>query len=160
MKSRSKTYKRPYAPPRKLERDLAGALAFWDRLKRRNAKMPFWDDVHLSTVPELVDKLIMIEATDMPVRFRFAFRLIGKDVERGYAGNLDAKFLDEIDVRYPLQFLISQCSATVESGEPTYYRHGTASGVSAGGRREYARLLLPLWGEGRIGMLLGGFVWK
>jgi hypothetical protein len=120
--------------------------------------MPFWDDVHLSTVPDLADKLMMIEASDKPVRFRFGFRLIGKEIKREYAGNLDAKFLDEIDVRHPLQFLISQCSATIESGLPTYYRQGKVRG--AGAEREYARLLLPLWGEGRIGMLLGAFVWK
>jgi hypothetical protein len=37
-------------------------------------------------------------------------------------------------------------SATVEGRAPTYYRSGDGAG--------YSRLVLPLWGDGRIGMLL------
>ncbi len=43
-----------------------------------------------------------------------------------------------------LKFLRAQASATVEARAPTFYR-------GAG----YARMLLPMWGDGRIGMLLG-----
>lgn len=153
------TYKRPYAPPRTLERDLARVRSFWEGLKRREAKIPFWDDVNMSAPLELSGKLIMIEASEKPVRFRCGFGVIGKEIKRRYAGDLGGRFLDEIDVRHPLQFLLSQCSATVESGEPTYYRHGVASGRGSRARKGYSRLVLPLWGGGRIGMLLGAFAW-
>ena len=47
----------------------------------------------------------------------------------------------------PLEFLRSQCSAAVEARAPTFYRHES--------KPAYARILLPMWGDGRIGMLLG-----
>ena len=154
----AKTYKRPYAPPRKLEHDLARVLTFWEGLKRRQATIPFWDDVHLSALSALANKVTMLEASDPPVRFRFALRLTGKDIKREYGGILDTKFLDEIKPRHPLEFLLSQCSATIEAGAPTYYRHNGAIGRGARAKEGYSRLVLPLWGEGRIGMLLAAFV--
>ena len=154
-----KTSDRPYALPRKLERDLALALAFWERLKRREAQMPFWDDVDPSALPELSGKLIMIEATDKPVRFRFGFGVVGEEIKQQYGGDLAGKFVDEMDIRHPLQFLLSQCSATVESRERTYYRQAAASGGGSSAPRGYSRLILPLWGDGRVGMLLGAFAW-
>ena len=119
--------------------------------------MPFADDVDLSALGRLSRKVVLIEVSEKPVRFRCAFELVGKEVERDYAGDLGGKFLDEVDVRHPIQFLLSQCSATVESGEPTYYRHGVAGGRGPRTHRKYSRLILPLWGEGRIGMLLAAF---
>jgi len=152
--------KRPFVPPQKLERDLVQARTFWAGLKRREAKMPFWDDVSLSARPRLAGKLILIEAFDTPVRFRCAEGVVGKEVKRQYAGDLDGVFLDEIEVRHPLQYILSQCSATVESGEPTYYRHGTAGRSTSRANKAYSRLMLPLWGQGRIAMLLGAFAWR
>jgi hypothetical protein len=137
----------PYALPPSLERDLARVHAFWDGLKRHDAEMPFWDDVKISALGELAGRLMMIEASDKPVRFRIAFGLVGADIQQRYGHDLSGKFLDEIDIAAPLQFLQSQCSATAESRAPTYYRNADSAG-------SYARLLLPLWGEGRIGMLL------
>jgi hypothetical protein len=136
----------PYTLPHTLERDLARAHEFWDGLKRHEAKMPFWDDVKISALPDLTSRLMMIEATDRPVRFRIAFGLVGDDIKQHYGRDLAGEFLDEIDAAAPLQFLVSQCSATVESRAPTYYRNDGAEG--------YSRLVLPLWGDGRIGMLL------
>ena len=136
----------PYALPHTLERDLARVHAFWDGLKRHEAEMPFWDDVKMSALPDLAGRLMMVEATDKPVRFRIAFGLVGADIKQHYGGDLSGKFLDEIDIAAPLQFLQSQCSAAVESRAPTYYRSGDSAG--------YSRLILPLWGDGRIGMLL------
>ena len=43
----------PFALPHALEGELARAYAFWDRLKRHEAEMAFWDDVKISTLPEL-----------------------------------------------------------------------------------------------------------
>ena len=149
---------RPYAPPRKLERDLARVLDFWNGLKRREAEIPFWDDVKLPALPELSTTLTMIDVLPKPARFRFAAGVVGEEIKRRYGGDLAGMFLDEIEIRYPLQFLISQCSATVESGAPTYYRHVEAR--SARAQQAFSRLLLPLWGDGRIGMLLGAFAWQ
>jgi hypothetical protein len=136
----------PYALPHTMERDLAQVREFWDGLKRHEAEMPFWDDVKVSALPDLAGRLMMIEATDKPVRFRIALGLAGADIKQHYGHDLSGKFLDEIDAAAPLQFLVSQCSATVESRAPTYYRNDGAKG--------YSRLVLPLWGDGRIGMLL------
>ena len=111
--------------------------------------MPFWDDVNISALPDFSDRLI--EASDKSVRFRCGFGVVGKEVTRQYGGDLAGKFLDEIDARHPLQFLISQCSA--------YYRHAWAKGGSSRVHQEYSRLVLPMWGDGHIGMLLGAFAW-
>ncbi len=142
-----KAANRPYTLPQSLERDLAQVHAFWNGLKRHEAEMPFWDDVKISALPELAGRLMMIEATDKPVRFRIAFGLVGADIKQHYGRELADKFIDEIDVAAPLQFLQSQCSATVEGRAPTYYRNADGPGG-------YARLVLPLWGDGRVGMLL------
>jgi len=136
----------PYALPHTLERDLARVHEFWEGLKRHEAEMPFWDDVKISALPDLAGRLMMVEATDKPVRFRIAFGLVGADIKQRYGHDLSGKFLDEIDAAAPLQFLQSQCSATVESRAPSYYRNDDPGG--------YSRLVLPLWGDGRIGMLL------
>jgi len=139
---------------------LARVQAFWEGLKRRQATIPFWDDVHLSALAGLADKVTMLEASDPPVRFRFALRLTGKDVKREYGGVLDTKFLDEMKPQHPLEFLLSQCTATIESGAPTYYRHVGAAVRGQRSPQNYSRLVLPLWGEGHIGMLLAAFVFE
>ena len=155
-----KTPNRPFAPPGTLVQELARALSFWEGLKRREFEIPFWDDLDLSVQPELSGKLMMIEASDEPVRFRFGFGLVGEEVKREYGGDLSGTFLDETEVRHPLQFLVSQCSATVESRQFTYYRHAETG--SGGSRAEqcYSRLVLPLWGDGGIGMLMTAFAWQ
>jgi len=150
---------RPYALPRKLEPGPARVLAYWQGLKRGEAEMPFADDVNLSALPKLVPRLILIEVLGNPVRFRCGFAVVGEDIKRQYGGELDGKFLDEIEVRNPLQFLNSQASATVESRNATYYKHAGAKGRGSRGQKGYSRLLLPMWGNGHIGMLLGAFAW-
>jgi len=122
--------------------------------------MPFWDDVNPSALPELSSKLIMIDAFAKPTRFRFTSGVVGEDVKGAYGGDLAGKFLDETEVRQPLQFLLSQCSATVEGRAPTYYHHAAGGSGSSHAGRAYSRLILPLWGEGRIGMLLGALAWE
>jgi hypothetical protein len=69
-----------------------------------------------------------------------------------YGAAIDSRFLDEIDLHAPFDGLIGQCTATVENSAPTYHRQ------TAAGKGGYARLLLPLWGNGRIEMLLGAVV--
>lgn len=137
----------PYSLPQHLEPDLARVLAYWEGLKRGEANMPFWDDVNISALPDLLDRLMLIDVFNKPIRFRLA--IVGDKIKVQHGSELVGKFLDELEVRDPLSYLSSQSSATVESRAPTYYRSPEA------GRRGYARLLLPMWGDGHIGMLLG-----
>jgi hypothetical protein len=51
-----------------------------------------------------------------------------------------------------------QCKATVEGCAPTYFCQTAARKGDAEHPGDYARLLLPLWGSGRIEMLLGAVV--
>lgn len=148
----------PFALPKKLERDLARVLAYWDALKRGEAEVPFWDDVNPTSLTELSARLFMIDTLDKPVRFRFSFGVVGAEITHAYGGDLDGRFLDEIEVRPPLQFVLSQCSATVESRRPTYYRHAAEPGDSDAAHG-YSRLMLPLWADSGIG-LLGAFAWE
>jgi len=137
----------PYSLPKNLEADLARVLAYWQGLKRGEANMPFWDDINISALPDLLDRLMLIDVFNKPVRFRFA--IVGDEIKAQHGGELVGKFLDELEARDPLRYLNSQSSATVESHAPTYYRSLEVE------RRGYSRLLLPMWGDGHIGMLLG-----
>jgi len=137
---------------------LARVLAYWETLKRGEAEVPFFDDVAPTSLPELAARLFMIDTLDKPVRFRFSFGVVGAEVKRAYGGDLDGAFLDEIEVRPPLQFMLSQCSATVESRRPSFYRHAATAGGSPAAPG-YSRLMLPLWGDGGIG-LLGALAWE
>jgi hypothetical protein len=59
----------------------------------------------------------------------------------------------------PFQYLNGQGLATIESRAPTYYRHEVTERGSSRATEGYSRLILPLWGDGRIGMLLGAVAW-
>jgi hypothetical protein len=148
----------PFSLPRKLEPDLARLRAYWDGLNRGDADMPFWDDVNLSMLPDLAGRLMLIEVFDRPVRFRLG--MVGEEIKQQYGKNVVGKFLDEIDIHSPLQYLSSQASAALENRAPTHYRHDSSKRSSSGATAGYSRLLLPMWGDGRIGMLLGGVVWR
>ena len=131
----------PFPLPGKLDDNLAQVFAYWMSLKRAGNEMPFWDDVKLSALPELADSLMLIDAFEMPERFRL--RTVGKGLAERYGDGVTGKFLDEIEPRAPFGFLRAQCSATVEARAPTCFE------------ADYTRLLLPMWGDGHIGMLLG-----
>jgi Na+-transporting NADH:ubiquinone oxidoreductase subunit NqrC len=139
---------RPYALPQHLEPDLARVLAYWEGLKRGEANMPFWDDASISDLPDLRNRIVLLDVFANPVRFRIA--VIGDEIKSRQDGELVGEFLDEIEFLEPLRYLHSQSSATVESRAPTYYC-SRATDRDAG----YSRLLLPMWGDGHIGMLLG-----
>jgi hypothetical protein len=145
---RGHVMKIPFALPSHLPADLTRVHAYWAGLLRGSATMPFWDDATLSDLPDLADRLLLVDVFDRPERFRFntvGKRLTDKAVE--------GEFLDEVSLYGPLAFLRSQCSATVEAAAPTWFRQEPDDpSVST---RSYARLLLPMWGDGRIGMLLG-----
>jgi hypothetical protein len=137
----------PYALPRTLPPDLDRVQAYWRGLLRGSAEMPFWDDVNLSFLPDLAPRLFMIDVFEGPERFRFA--IVGQGLTDGGGRAEPGGFVDEASLDPPLDFLGSQCSATVESMAPTFHRTGKA------GDGAYSRLLLPLWGEGQVRMILG-----
>lgn len=137
----SKT-KHPFALPARLSPELTRVEAYWRGLLRGAAEMPFWDDAKLTDLPDLKDRLFLIDVFAKPERFRFG--TLGSAVD---AGQLGGRFLDETDLEAPFAFLRSQAAATVECAAPTWFRDE--------GPRRNARLLLPMWGEGRISMLLG-----
>ena len=118
--------------------------------------MPFWDDVSLAALPNLSGRLMLIDVFDKPLRFRFG--IVGKELQARYRADVVGKFSDEIEIRHPFQYLNSQGLATIESRAPTYYRHEVAKHGSTRAER-YSRLILPMWGDGHIGMLLGAVAW-
>jgi hypothetical protein len=137
----------PFPLPKTPERSLEPVLVYWESLKRADNDMPFWDDVKLSALPDLADTLLLIDVFALPERFRF--RTIGGGLTQRYGEAVIGKFIDELNLRAPFGYLRAQCSATVEARAPTYY-------ADAAG---YSRILLPMWGDGHIGMLLGAVDW-
>jgi len=144
----------PFAIPAVVEPRLAMLHRYWEGLRRGENDMPFWDDVSTTALPELASHLILMDAFDKPMRFRFGF--VGQEIEQKYQGELRGKFADEITLREPLHYLNSQCSATIEGRKPTYY-HFAPDNTKASER--YRRMFLPMWGDGHISMLLGAIVW-
>lgn len=137
----------PFAVPSRLTPDLARVHAYWRGLLRGAADMPFWDDANLSDLPDLADRLFLVDVFQGPERFRFG--VVGKDIG---GEDLGGRFLDETTLKSPLEFLRSQCCATTESARPTCFR---TQEDSPEGARAYSRLLLPMWGDGRLSMILG-----
>jgi hypothetical protein len=136
----------PFPLPSKLSPALARVHAYWQSLKRADNDMPFWDDVKLSALPDLADWTLLIDVFALPERFRF--NTIGVALALRYGEAVKGKFLDELNLRAPFGYLRAQCSAAVEARMPTYFADG------------YSRILLPMWGDGRIGMLLGAVDWR
>lgn len=114
--------------------------------------MPFWDDFKIPSLPDLADKLMLIDVFEKPERFRL--NSVGQQLTDRYGETITGKFADEIESKYPLEYLTSQCSVTLESRAPTYYQHGSGAVQGSRGPVSYSRLLLPMWGNGHIGMLL------
>jgi hypothetical protein len=131
----------PFSLPDTLGPTLHEVMSYWQGLKRAGNSMPFWDDVKLSELP--TDRLLLIDAFTDPDRFRI--NAIGK--EAGDADALRGKFIDETPLPGRLDNLQAQCRAAVAARAPTFYRHDE--------QPSYTRILLPMWGDGRIGMLLG-----
>ena len=132
--------KHPYAAPARLSPDLARVKSYWKGLLRGAATMPFSDDLRLTDLPGLAERLFVIDVFEKPERFRFA--VVGAGLAQA---PLAGRFLDEVALVPPLDYLRSQCSAAVEAAAPTFHRN--ALGCS--------RLVLPMWGEGHVNLLLG-----
>jgi len=145
-----------YSLPDELEPDLSRTRAYWNGLKRGSNDVPFWDDVKFSLRSRLGRESMLIDVFENPLRFRFD--LIGTDLTDWYGKAIGNTFLDEIELHAPFDDLIQQSKATVEGCAPTYYFQTAARKRVAEHPDGYARLLLPLWGNGRIEMLLGAVV--
>jgi len=145
-----------YSLPDELEPDLGRVHAYWNGLKRGANDVPFWDDVKFSMRSRLGRESMLIDVFENPLRFRFD--LIGADLTEWYGGTIGSKFLDEINLHAPFDDLTLQCQATVEGCAPTYYCQTAVRNGDTEHPAGYARLLLPLWGNGRIEMLLGAVV--
>jgi hypothetical protein len=141
----------PYELPEQLRPSLRQVFSYWESLKRGENEMPFWDDVKLPALPDLMARLMLIDVFANPQRFRFSF--VGTDLSSSSQESVTGKFADEIQPQTPFDYLGSQCSATVEGRRPTFLHHRSGE-VGA-----FSRLLLPMWGDGRIGMLLGAVDW-
>jgi hypothetical protein len=136
----------PFALPSGLEPGLARIRDYWLGLRRGQADIPFTDDVKLSALNDA--ELILVDVFERPIRFRIAVAQSG--IAGRYGQSVEGMFADEIVPRAPLDYFLSQCSASLEGRTQTYYRSAQ--------RPSYARLLLPLWGEGHINSLLGAVV--
>lgn len=134
----------PFALPARLSADLGQVRKYWDGLKRRQNDVPFWDDVNLSALPALKDRIMLVDVFEKPQRFRL--NSVGGKIRDWYGADTGGKFVDEIEAKGPFAYLVSQASATVEAAKPTYYHGG------------FVRLLLPMWGAGNVSMLLGAVV--
>lgn len=143
---------RPYAPPKSLSPDLLRVKAYWESLLRGSAETPFWDDLDLTTLHDIGGRLFLVGVFSKPERFRLD--LVGEDLTAAAGEQIAGLFTDEIRASPPFDFLASQCSATVEAAAPTYLQGALADG------RTYRRLLLPMWGDGRLSMLLGVVDWS
>jgi hypothetical protein len=132
----------PFPLTATLERDLSQVRSYWLGLRRAQNDIPFADDLKPAALAAQAGGMLLIDAFEKPERFRFS--LLGGDLLLAQEKALSGKFIDEVDLPAPLCFLRAQASATVEARAPTYYRD-TAT----------ARLLLPMWGDGRVSLLLG-----
>lgn len=134
-------------PLKDVEPDLEAVRAYWEGLVRGANQMPFWDDFAPSALPQAT--LLLLDVVfDQPSRFRFS-NDVAPSLEQRYGEDVRGRFSDEIAPRAPFEYLTAQAHATLESAQPTYYRAGA-----------YSRLLAPMWGDGRIGMLLGAVSWR
>lgn len=139
----------PFAIPQTLAAELGQVKAYWTGLLRGSADMPFADDLSLEAMPELASSLALVEVFTLPERFRFAH--IGVALAAAQAKALGDKFLDEVNLNFPFEFLRAQASAAVESGAPNYHEQPANTD---GSKKAYRRLVLPLWADGHTSLLL------
>lgn len=136
--------KPPFAVPADLSPDLTRVQAYWTGLLRGAATMPFWDDCRLTDLPDLTGRLFLVNVFSDPERFRFD--RVGRDIG---GSELEGLFLDETRLTWPFEYLRAQSSTAVEASAPTYFGWKGEAGPA------YSRLVLPMWGDGRVSMLLG-----
>ena len=138
----------PFPLPDSLIDGLARVHATWQGMRRAGNSIPFADDLNLPALSGEGGRILLLDVFANPERFRFSFA--DPNLVPTQEAGMSGKFIDDLDLGDSFAFLRAQASATVEARAPTYYRIGSR-GLSPG----FARLLLPLWGDGRISMLLG-----
>ena len=138
----------PFAIERPLPTRLGAVLDYWRGLLRGEATIPFSDDVDITKVEALCADVFLLGVFAKPERFRLD--LAHTPHAPGVEGQLLGRFIDEVELPTPLEFLRAQADAAVESVGPTLYEHSPG-----GGEHPYARLLLPAWGEGKVSLLIG-----
>ncbi len=128
-------------------------LDYWRGLLRGEAAIPFADDLNLAKVEALADNVFLLGVFEKPQRFRLELAKTrdAPEIEQ----DLQDRFIDEVDLPTPLDFLPSQACAAVESMGPTCYEHRPK-----GAERGYGRLLLPTWGVGHVSLLLGAIEFR
>jgi hypothetical protein len=138
----------PFSIDLPLSPSLDRLLGYWRGLLRGEATVPFADDLNLAKVEALADEVFLLGVFEKPQRFRLdlAHTRQAHQVE----ATLTGRFIDEVELPNPLEFLKAQASATVESLAPSFYEHRPKHA-----ERGYGRLLLPAWGEGHVSLLLG-----
>ena len=115
-------------------------------------EMPFWDDLDLTTLHDFGGRLLLVGVFNKPGRFRLD--IVGEDLTAAAGEQVAGLFTDEIRPSPPFDYLGAQISAAVEAAAPTYLESVLADG------RAYRRLRLPLWGDGRLSMVLGVIDWS
>jgi hypothetical protein len=118
----------------------------WRSLIRGANDMPFWDDFAPSALPG--QDIMLLDVFDKPLRFRFD-SVVASEIEARYGQQVRDRFCDEIKASTPFELLNDQANVAVETGKPTLHQGAN-----------YRRLLLPMWGDGRVSMLLGAFSWS
>jgi len=135
----------PFSVPPNLEPGLARVRNYWLSLRRGQADIPFTDDVKLGALSDAGVDLLLVDVFERPLRFRIAVAEPG--IAAYYGQAVEGIFADEFVPQAPLDYFLSQCGACAEGHAPVYYRSAMPP--------SYARLLLPLWGDGHINALLG-----
>jgi hypothetical protein len=142
----------PFAVESALSPKLAAVMDYWRGLRRGEADIPFADDLDPGQAQALCDDIFVLGVFEHPERFRLDLASTPHAPEM--EAELQGSFLDELELVAPLDYARAQADAAVESRAPTWYRRGPS-----GSGRGYARLLLPLWGEGQVRLLLGAIEW-
>ena len=138
----------PFSVPT-LSEELEAVFQHWRSLIRGNNNMPFWDDFAPHDLGDRADSCLLLDVFDKPLRFRFSSGVLGAKIAQRASESVSDMFTDEVAPEPPFDFLNAQGSATVETRAPTFYKGG-----------DYARLALPMWGDGRVGMILVAYDWN
>lgn len=135
----------PFALPNSLPSAFQEILSYWRELRRGQAKIPFSDDIKLSAISGRENDLFLLDAFAKPQRFRFS--VVGGGVAKAYGKEVAGLFLDELEPRQAFALILSQACAASEMRAPTFLAD-----------KDYARMLLPAWGDGHVSALLGMMV--
>lgn len=140
----------PFAMPDFVGAQFAALRGYWNSLRRGNAEIPFADDFSPAALGKMKAQIALLKVFEKPQRFRFD--LVGAHVAQVHGADLKDRFADDISPRAPLNYLAAQCATTVESAAPTLYHHPRNAAPA-----DYKRLMLPLWGDGRVNAILAAF---